>query len=164
MRIYWLLIVMSMGIITTGCQWGEQKLAEPPVREAPAVRQTLRTVDVSLPARGQAWVVEVADTPRAQVRGLMGRAEMRDEAGMLFVWGEGGRRSFWMKNTLIPLDIVFLDTDKRVVEVVTMEPCVADPCASRGPKTANVQYVLEVNGGTFAGEVGDVLEFSLGSE
>ena len=67
--------------------------------------------------------VELADEPAERARGMMGRTEFCGECGMLFVWSGEEVRSFWMKNTPLPLDLIFLNTRGEVVTVVAdMEP------------------------------------------
>jgi uncharacterized membrane protein (UPF0127 family) len=94
---------------------------------------------------GQAeFRVEVADDAAERNRGLMSRKNMARFAGMLFVYPESGNVSFWMENTLIPLDMLFLDPTGTVTKI--------HPNAIPLDRTAifggdSVQYVLEVNGG-----------------
>jgi len=71
---------------------------------------------------------EIADEPSEHERGLMGRTVLPEGTGMLFVFGEERTLSFWMKNTLIPLDIIFFDADGAFVSGMTMTPCEEDPC------------------------------------
>ncbi len=73
--------------------------------------------------------VEIADTPPAREQGLMGRNALPEKTGMLFVMDEEQVLSFWMKNTLIPLDILFFDAQFRFVSAASMTPCTGDPCA-----------------------------------
>lgn len=103
--------------------------------------------------------VELADTPETRARGLMYRKELPRNAGMLFVFPEEDKLEFWMKNTPLPLDMIFFDRNRRVVGIVERaQPFSTTP---RGPGVP-AQYVLEVNGG-FAAEhgiqVGDRAEF-----
>jgi uncharacterized membrane protein (UPF0127 family) len=103
--------------------------------------------------------VEIAETAEERRQGLMGRESLPDQAGMLFVHDEPHRGFFWMKNTLIPLSIAFFDTEGRVVAILDMEPCRADPCPRYDP---GVEYTsaLEVNEGAFSRwgvELGDTL-------
>jgi len=88
---------------------------------------------------------ELAITPAQHERGLMFRETLASDAGMLFVFSKPQPRWFWMKNTKIPLDMIFLDENKTVVQVVTAVPCTQDPCPNYGGAIA--KYVLEVNAG-----------------
>ena len=71
---------------------------------------------------------------------------------MLFIFSAPQQLSFWMKNTLIPLDILYFDSEGNFVSSSTMEPCTKDPCATY-PSAGPAQYALEVNAG-FAVENG----------
>lgn len=88
--------------------------------------------------------VDIADDPEEQARGLMGRTELQDSSGMLFVWDDIQPRRFWMKDTLIPLDLIAI-RGREVVSIVTMEPCEADPCPRYPTEPADA--ALEVNAG-----------------
>ena len=91
--------------------------------------------------------VELAVTPEQQARGLMHRAEMAADAGMLFVFEPARPVSFWMKNTLISLDMLFIGADGRIVNIgARTEPLSTDSVPSDGP----VRGVLEINGGLSA--------------
>ena len=90
---------------------------------------------------------ELAATPDARTRGLMGRSSLGRDAGMLFVFPTLVQTGFWMKDTLIPLDIAFI-SQGRVVEVRTMTPCRASPCPLTTPSFGYDQAV-EVNAGVF---------------
>lgn len=92
--------------------------------------------------------VEVADTSAEQQRGLMGRQSLASDAGMVFVFPKDTRDAFWMKDTLIPLSIAFYDQQGRIVSVLDMEPCHADPCPIYSPGVA-YRGALEVNRGAF---------------
>lgn len=90
--------------------------------------------------------VEVADTPETRTRGLMFRENLPENGGMLFVFPESRRRSFWMKNTLVPLSIAYIREDWVILEIYEMEPQSLEAVPSRNP----ARYALEVNQGFFA--------------
>ena len=105
--------------------------------------------------------LEVARTEPERNRGLMHRASMPERAGMIFLFDRPGIYPFWMKNTLIPLDIFWTDTSGRIVWIAeSVPPCQADPCPEYPPK-AVASYVIETNAG-FAKKhrvkVGDVVD------
>jgi uncharacterized membrane protein (UPF0127 family) len=88
--------------------------------------------------------VEIAATPRAREIGLMYRDALATDSGMLFVFPKKSPQSFWMRNTRIPLDIVYLDDDGRIVRIHRKtEPFTDTPRPSGAP----VRFVLEVDGG-----------------
>jgi len=89
---------------------------------------------------------EVVDTPETRARGLMYRESMPANHGMLFVFSEPERQCFWMKNTLIPLSIAFLDDRGVIVNIADMKPQTEDSHCSSQP----VRYALEMNQGWFA--------------
>ena len=98
--------------------------------------------------RRVAITVELAVTSAQRGRGLMYRTRLAPDAGMAFLWTEPVRGSFWMKNTRIPLSVAFWDARGRIVRLLDMAPCRADPCPLYDP---GVPYVgaLEVNRGAF---------------
>jgi uncharacterized membrane protein (UPF0127 family) len=91
----------------------------------------------------ETFALEVADTPRKQQLGLMHRKSMPQDRGMLFVFPDEQERNFWMKNTLIPLDIVYLDAGGKVVSVKPMKPLDETSVPSDGP----AKYAVELNQG-----------------
>ncbi len=96
---------------------------------------------------GRAFLAEVADTPEERVRGLMDRDRLEPGTGMVFIFDEPAPHSFWMKNTRISLDIVWLDRQARVVHIERqVPPCVEDPCPTYSPRRPAIG-VLEVGGG-----------------
>lgn len=93
------------------------------------------------------WV-EIADDPPEQERGLMERTELPKDEGMLFIFSQPRMLSFWMKNTLIPLDILFFDSERTFINVQTMDPCKADPCAVYSSDQM-ATYALELSAGFY---------------
>jgi uncharacterized protein len=112
--------------------------------------------------RGRCFSVEVASSPQQQERGLMFRDSLGADAGMLFAFQTEGIYNFWMKNTLIPLDIIWIGSDNRIVSIsANTQPCRADPCQTYGPGKP-ARYVLEINGGlseTYGFVEGDAVVF-----
>ena len=92
--------------------------------------------------------VELARTPAERERGLMNRRSLAAKAGMVFLYPEAHRGGYWMKDTLIPLDIAFYDARGRILRIFTMQPCRRDPCRIYDPKVA-YRAALEVNAGSF---------------
>jgi hypothetical protein len=110
-----------------------------------------RTVAYRLePAEGRPVTVrlEVAADPDARTRGLMGRTEVPDGTGMVFLYPDDVSEAYWMKDTLVPLSIAFVAADGRVVSVAEMTPCTADPCPSY-PPAGRYRYAVELAAGAF---------------
>lgn len=102
---------------------------------------------------GRTFSVEIADTTDKQALGLMFRDSMPDDQGMLFIFPNEAPRSFWMKNTRIPLDIMYFDKDLKMVSVsADTPPCKVRRCPSY-PSKGPAMYVLELNAG-MAGKLG----------
>lgn len=100
--------------------------------------------------------VEVADDGQERAKGLMHRSEMPKSAGMLFVYDTPRSVAFWMRNTLIPLDMIFADAS-GVVQKVHSNAVPLDETAIPGGD--NIQYVLEINGG-----LADAMGITAGSQ
>ncbi len=119
--------------------------------------RSVATIDTG---EGQVRVdVELAETAEERRQGLSGRETLAADAGMLFLYSDEHRGGFWMKDTLIPLSIAFLDAGGAILAILDMEPCAADPCPTYDP---GVGYwsALEVNQGAFSEwgvEPGDVV-------
>ncbi|MFK7840427.1 MAG: DUF192 domain-containing protein, partial [Bdellovibrionales bacterium] len=105
--------------------------------------------------------IELALTPEQQAKGLMFRAEIPNDYGMLFVFNEEAPRSFWMKNTLIPLDIIFVKRNGEILHIhENAVPLDLTPIRSDG----NAYAVLEINGGlskTLGLNSGDKIDHSV---
>jgi len=108
--------------------------------------------------------LELALTPQEVTDGLMFRPSLPEKRGMLFIFEVDRYPAFWMKNTLIPLDLIFLDSTGLVVDVVAnVPPCAADPCPTYEP-LRRASYVLELNAGQARREgavVGATVSFEL---
>jgi uncharacterized membrane protein (UPF0127 family) len=133
-----------------------------------AVELPRTRVEVVRPGTGAMLLVvdaELATTPETRTHGLMERSSLPVDQGMLFIFEVAQPLSFWMFNTLIPLDIIFADTERRITSISASVPPCRPP--SRCPTYTSrglAQFVLEVNAGTVikAGiDVGDELRWTI---
>jgi len=149
------LIIGSILLCVTGCQQGKTNVTEAPVItiekkinpvDPPKQEKTPLLPTVLLPD-GQLIKLELAITSEEITQGLMFRPSLASDRGMLFLFKQERFPNFWMKNTLIPLDIIFLDPNAKVVDIThRAHPCAVEPCPQfvpRGPAMA----VLELNSG-----------------
>lgn len=131
---------------------------------SPDASSNLPTIPVTLPS-GATIRAELATEPRDQQRGLMFRTSLAPDRGMLFVFPQAGRHPFWMYHTLIPLDILWIDSNRRIVFLSPHTP----PCPSENPQDCPnyggqeaAQFVLELAAGSVAShglKTGDTLRF-----
>lgn len=133
------------GLRTAGRAAALLLLLAAPVAGAAACRPDV--VELRGPFGQARFSVELADTPEARARGLMFRERLPSGAGMLFVFDRPGRAVFWMRNTLIPLDMIFADAAGRVTKVHA-EAIPGDETPIDGGE--GVLLVLEINGGLAA--------------
>jgi hypothetical protein len=118
----------------------------------------------SVELKGKRFSVEVADTREKQALGLMFRDSMPMDHGMLFIFPREAPRSFWMKNTRIPLDIMYFNEGLELVSIsADTPPCRTRRCPSY-PSTSPARFVLELNAGVASDlgvEIGDRLTLKL---
>ena len=105
---------------------------------------TFRTTRIKV--AGHELKVEVADTDPQREQGLMYRKQLGKNDGMLFVFDEPAYHAMWMKNTLIPLSVAFVDRNGEILNILDMEPQTLDTHMAAGPAT----YAIETNKGWFA--------------
>ena len=113
---------------------------------------------------GQCVKVEIVQTQKERERGLQNRGSLDKDAGMLFIFAKSGKHGFWMKNTLISLDMIWLNNYQEIVYIQeNAVPCRMPPCKIYSPDR-DALYVLEVNAG-YAEEqglkVGDRADFKI---
>lgn len=100
---------------------------------------------------GQRYKVEVADDDAERARGLMFRDELADGHGMVFIHDREEPQAYWMKNTRIPLDILYFDNARKLVaQQRDVPPCSAGDACPPYPSNAPARYVLELNAGEAA--------------
>lgn len=116
--------------------------AAPPVNAVVTEPLTIDTIRGSV-----AFKVEIADSDAEREQGLMYRTTLAPDAGMLFIWNRAAPRAFWMKNTYIPLDILYIGANGRIISIAAnAQPFDETPIPSRGDAKA----VLELAGGRAA--------------
>ncbi len=142
--------------------------AAAPTSDAAPSSTTTVPADVVLPAQlvdfatdlvkldGVELLVAVADSSQSRQQGLMNVEDIGDLDGMLFVFDSDASSGFWMKNTLIPLDIAFFDVDGEFVDGFSMEPCTTADCPTYRP-SGSYRFALEVPAGAMPDNV-QVLE------
>ena len=133
----WILLLPAALLFVLACRRGGAEHPAPPAR-APQVIITNRS------GRAVAVQVELARTPAQREQGLMYRRELAPQAGMLFIFPEEGFPVFWMKNTLIPLDLIFISAAPAVAGIV---PRAKPESLERLSVARPAKYVLEVNAG-----------------
>lgn len=127
------------------------------IQESLSFGQSLPKVPLFIKDK-EIWV-EVAGTPEEREKGLMGRKNLEKDEGMLFIFESEDYHGFWMKNTLIPLSIAFIDKEGRIVGITDMEPL---SLASNLPPRP-ILYALEMRKGWFKKnkvKIGDRVRFS----
>lgn len=133
----------------------------PATTTATVTEATISTPRIVLPDN-YAVSVEVASDDATREQGLMYRDHLADDRGMIFLFTQSGEYPFWMKNTLIPLDMIWMDGEHRIVHIASnVQPCKADPCPNY-PPNAKAFSVLELAAGVAARHHladGNVLKF-----
>lgn len=135
------LLLAAALALAPACKSGGQTAA---TASAPA---SAASVAIDTGERKVSFRVEVAVTPEEHARGLMYRSKLATDAGMIFVFDEPSVQRFWMKNTLIPLDMIFIGKDRKIVGIV--EDATPETESER-MVGAPSQYVLEIGGGLSA--------------
>ncbi len=139
-----LLVLLSVWVgLLCGCD--SSAGPQSPRREDQSVRSFL------LEIKGHSFQVELADTPQRRRQGLAGREDLGREAGMLFVLPAPARMTMWMKGCKIPLDVLYFDSDKRLINYHTMavpSPSQLDHTLPRYLSDKPAKYALEVPAGT----------------
>ena len=132
---------------------------------SPGIASDQSLITIRTPS-GSTIQAEVADTPFKRATGLMYRDHLKKDHGMLFVFGQPHAWSFWMKNTKIALDLIWLNDKKRVVHIERNVPICTktdDSCPQYRPNSEDAVFVLEIAGGTadsYKIEKGTTLQFT----
>jgi len=153
-----ILAISSLLLIMSSCKENKNTIIQTEiVFKKEGELSLFKAVNDSLVAK---FDIEIADNEYETQRGLMDRKSMKDKNAMLFIFPDMQMRAFYMKNTLIPLDIIYLDNNNTIISIQeNAEPLNEDSLPSGSP----AQYVLEINGGLSKRlniEVGDKMNFS----
>ena len=154
-----LYVLCAVGLIAPACTQTEQKESPPRAAPNPAEAQALpeSPLVISSGAQAHRLTVELADDDAERSTGLMHRGQMNDDHGMLFDFQTPRRVAFWMRNTFIPLDMIFIKSDGEIVSIFENVPPLNDNTV--GPERP-VRAVLELNAGIskkLGLKVGDVV-------
>lgn len=122
--------------------WG---CSQPP-KPSPSPSSIVTSALYPLLVKEHEITVELACTVEEQSQGLMFRQQLKKDHGMLFIFSRPRILSFWMKNTLIPLDIAYIDSTGNIIEIQSMDPETITP----HPSISEAQYALEMNRGWFS--------------
>lgn len=90
------------------------------------------------------YQLEIADSAARKSQGLMYRQSLAEDAGMLFVYSHPGDYRIWMKNTLIPLSVIWLDQEARIIDMKQLQPCRKDPCPVAAAHGKSM-YIIELH-------------------
>lgn len=139
------------GKVSDGTPLTSDKQLPPPPSLLSSSKDSGQMLPISATAEmaGQQISLEVARTPQEQAMGLMYRTSLAPDRGMLFSFNSPQPVSFWMKNTKIPLDMVFLQKGEVKAIEANVPPCTTNPCPSYGPQTL-IDQVIELRGGRAA--------------
>jgi uncharacterized protein len=141
------LLLMSCTSTPTGLGQSPSEAATPQAEISPA--QSL-PISAEADIGGQVIQLEVARTPQEQAMGLMYRTSLPSDRGMLFAFEPPRPVQFWMQDTLIPLDMVFMRDGEIKAIVANAQPCTSNPCPTYGPRREAVNQVIELAGGRAA--------------
>lgn len=144
-------LTILLGVLLLGCST-QTPVSTIPDREAiaqqPSSQNRPQVLPIGAKAKmgGETIELEVARTPEQQEMGLMYRSSLPKNRGMLFLFEAPRYTRFWMKNTIIPLDMIFLSNGKIKAIFANVPPCTSAPCQSYGP-SEQVDGVIELAGG-----------------
>ena len=103
---------------------------------------TFEAIEIEI--AGNLFDLEVAETPKQKQQGLMYREELADRSGMLFIYPYEMNNRIWMKNTLIPLTVIWLDNKARVIDIKKLNPCRQQNCPIYGVDRPS-KFIIELN-------------------
>jgi len=129
-------------LILVGYLWQRRSRVSVPVSAVPVSAPNMAAQERCIAKH--CFSLEIAKTPEERTQGLMFREILAQDHGMVFIFPQSDIYPFWMKNTKIPLDMIRLDANYKIVDIQEANPCTQDPCTNYTPK-ANASYVIELN-------------------
>jgi len=150
----WMTSIVGIAVVAAACSATSAETtasqADAPTAETtttvlavPTVPQQIADYDVrDVQVGDRTMLLAIADSPSLRSQGLMGVTDLGDLGGMLFFWRHDGD-SFWMKDTLIPLDIVWFNEDGTYKDRASMVPCTEDPCPTYAPDDLDFRFAIE---------------------
>ena len=146
---YWISGILIMSLVSIVIYSQYQKIAD---KNSITIFTATRQIKIQ---------VEFAKTAQELETGLMNRDSLEVNSGMFFIFSDEKARSFWMKDTLIPFDMIFISKNGRVNEMTTQEPCPETGTCQVYESKSPAQYVLEINAGQtekWNMAIGDIVE------
>jgi uncharacterized membrane protein (UPF0127 family) len=143
------IVLIFGGLISTGIlnfsKNSDESITENPTDNSTVTEpQFKKEGELSFLKNQEKLTIEIADNEAETTQGLMYRRTMPDSCGMVFIFADSQPRNFWMKNTYLPLDILFLDESKKIVTIQANRTPFSE---EQIPSFENAKYVLEVNAG-----------------
>lgn len=158
-------VMVAASVALVGCEQMQEPEGDALPEEGPKATEAAEQPSVAAPTvviGDQSWTVEVAATPKERIKGLGGRESLSSGTGMWFVFPDDSSDPFWMKDTNFNLDMVFVGSDMKVVDVKLDNAALTEDLIQ--PADA-YRYVLEVPAGDAAEvEVGDVVDYRVGPQ
>jgi len=155
----WVTTTIVLGVLVTACS--STSAATTTTTDPGGGETTTTAVTIDVPPQiadfdvqtvqvgDRTMLLAIADNPTLRRQGLQGVTDLGDLDGMLFFWRHDGD-AFWMKDTLIPLDIVWFNEDGTYKDRATMVPCTEDPCPTYSPDDLAFRFAIEANPGTLS--------------
>ncbi len=130
-----ILVSLFSCMLLWGCVWTQTEVSE---KSSAGIAVPMVCI------KDDCIVVEIADTPQERSQWLMHRTQLDTWKWMIFLFETSAKYSFRMKNTLIPLDMIWIDSSFKIVDIQTAQPCQTEPCKQYEP-TEKAQFILEIN-------------------
>ena len=158
-----ILIIVSIVFILIALQAPNitKKIEEALLQNTNSIDNINELSNTTVKIKHEVFAVEIADTPEERALGLQYRESLGKNSGMLFIFESESNHTFWMYNTYIPLDIIFLNRDRKIVHIAKNTTPLSTETIN--PQNNTILYAIEVNAGTsdrLGLQIGDRVSFS----